>query len=145
LASLQSRKVYSKAFEIIEGAMRKRALVRGSQDHARRVASLKGFLPAGGTEAPTVTRIQARKARSGNRCRKIVAMRFGELEKRRSHNGANRVTANVLSTGITTSISVKPCHRFVRTEIKRLTEDVSRAAPPTSFIAGIVPQHCCLS
>jgi hypothetical protein len=72
-------------------------------------------------------------------------MRFGELEKRRSHNGANRVTANVLSTGIATSISVKTCHRFVRTEIKRLTEDVSRAAPPTSFIAGIVPQHCTLS
>jgi hypothetical protein len=39
------------------------------------------------------------------------------LEKRRSHNGANRVTANVLSTGVTAAIPIKTCHRFDRTDV----------------------------
>ena len=67
--------------------------MRGAQDHARRVACLKGFLPARSTEAPTVTWVQAWKAECGNWCRKIVAARFGEFEKRRRHNSADRVTS----------------------------------------------------
>ena len=78
----QSRKVYCEAFEIGKRAISERAFVRGAQDHTRRVASLKGFLPARGTQAPTVTRIQARKAECGYWCRKIVAARFGKFEKR---------------------------------------------------------------
>src|ERR1700752_2754737 len=72
----ESREVYCKAFEIGKRAVRKSTLVRGAQHHTRGVASLKGFLPARGTEAPTVTWVQAWKAECGNCSRKIVAARF---------------------------------------------------------------------
>jgi hypothetical protein len=44
----------------------------------------------GCTEAPTVPGFQAWKAKLRHRCRKIVAARFGKLEKRGSHNGVAR-------------------------------------------------------
>ena len=68
-----SRKVYCEAFEIGKRAVSESTLVRGAQDHTRRVASLECFLPARGTEAPTVAWVQAWKAKFGYRCRKIVA------------------------------------------------------------------------
>jgi hypothetical protein len=143
--SPQLRKVYRKAFEIGKRAVSESAFVRGSQDHTRCLANLERFLPARGTEAPTVTWIQAWKAECGNWSRKIVAARFGKFEKRCSHNGANRVTANVLSPGVAAAIPIKSRHGFDRAEIKRLAEHVSGAAPPTASVTPIVPQHCRLS
>ena len=138
----QSRKVYCEAFKIGKRAVSESAFVRGTQDHTRRVACLECFLPSRGTEAPTVTRVQAWKAECGNWCRKIVAARFGEFEKRRSHNGTDRVTANVLSPGVAAAIPIKSRHGFDRTDIKRLAEHISWATPPTASVTPIVPQHC---
>ena len=53
----QSRQVHGQALEIGERAVCQRSLVRGTQDHAGRLARLECFLPAGGTEAPPVTRL----------------------------------------------------------------------------------------
>ena len=141
----QSRKVYCEAFEIGKRAVSESTLVRGAQDHTRRLACLECFLPARGTEAPTVTWVQSWKAERGNWCRKIIAARFGKFEKRRSHNGTDRVTANVLSPGVAAAIPIKSCHGFDRADIKRLAEHVSGAAPPTASVTPIVPQHCRLS
>ena len=138
----QSRKVNCEAFKIGKRAVGESTLVRGTQDHTRRVACLECFLPSRGTEAPTVTWVQAWKAGCGNWCRKIVATRFGEFEKRRSHNGADRVTASVLSPGVAAAIPIKSRHGFDRTDIKRLAEHISRATPPTASVTPIVPQHC---
>jgi hypothetical protein len=80
--SPQSRKIYCKAFEIRKRAVGECALVRGAQHYARGLASLECFLPARGTEAPTVTWVQSWKTEGGNWCRKIVAARFGKFEKR---------------------------------------------------------------
>ena len=82
LGAPRSRKVYCEAFEIGKRAIGESTLVRGAQDHARRVACLEGFLPARSAEAPTVTWVQAWKAECGNWCQKIVAARFGKFEKR---------------------------------------------------------------
>jgi len=76
MGSPQSRKVYGKAFKIDKGAVSESTLVRRAQDHTRRLADLERFLPARGTEAPTVTRVQAWKAECRNWSRKIVAARF---------------------------------------------------------------------
>src|SRR3984957_3388099 len=72
----QSRKVYCEAFEIGKRAVRECTLVRGAQHHARCLACLECFLPAGHTEALTVTCVQSWKAEGGNWCRKIVSARF---------------------------------------------------------------------
>ena len=92
--------------------------------------------------APTVTWVQAWKAKCGNWCRKIVAARFGEFEKRRSHNGTDRVTANILSPGVAAAIPIKSRHGFDRTDIKRLAEHISWTTPPTASVTPIAPQHC---
>ena len=143
----QSRKVYCEAFKIGKRAVSESAFVRGTQDHTRRVACLECFLPSRGTEAPTVTWVQAWKAECGNWCRKIVAARFGEFEKRRSHNGTDRVTANVLSPGVAAAIPIKSRHGFDRTDIKRLAEHISWTTPPTppslpSSLNIAVSRHC---
>jgi hypothetical protein len=65
--------IHCEAFKIGKRAVSESTLVRGSQDHSRRLACLECFLPARSTEAPTVTRFQARKAKFRYRCRKIVA------------------------------------------------------------------------
>ena len=69
------------------------SFVRGAQNYAACLAGFECFLPTGRTEAPTVAGLQASKAYFRYRCRKIVAARFGKLEKRGSHDGAeNRCT-----------------------------------------------------
>ena len=77
--------------------MAQSAFVSGAQDHAGRPARLECFLPTRSTEAPTVAGFQATKAEFRHRCRKIVAAGFGKLEKRGSHDGADRVATDVLS------------------------------------------------
>jgi hypothetical protein len=79
---------------------------------------------------------QIRVSASKDRCRVIWKIRETQKSSRRS-----RVTANVLSPGVAAAIPIKSCHGFDRTDIKRLTEHVSGAAPVTL----IVPQHCHLS
>jgi hypothetical protein len=57
-----SRQIHCEAFEIRERAVSQSALVGGAQHHARRLACLKCFLPAGRTQTPPITRFQTRKA-----------------------------------------------------------------------------------
>ena len=67
-ARVGSGQVHCEALEVCERAMVQGALVGGAQDHAGRLARLKGFLPTRRTKAPTVTRFQALKADFGDRC-----------------------------------------------------------------------------
>ena len=83
------------------------SFVGGAQDYAGRRAGFECFLPTGRTEAPTVAGLQASKAYFRYRCRKILAARFGNLEKRRGHDGADRVATNVLSPSVAAAVSKK--------------------------------------
>jgi hypothetical protein len=44
----------------------------------------------------------------GHRRRKIIAMRFGELEKLRSHDGADRVAADVFFISVAATVTKEP-------------------------------------
>ena len=84
--------------------------MRGAQDHARRSAGFESFLPTRRTEAPTVAGLEAGKAEFRHRGLKIVAARLGKLEKRRGHDGADRVAADVLSPGIAAAVAKETGH-----------------------------------
>jgi hypothetical protein len=81
-----------------------------AQDHAGRTARLHRFAPAGCTQAPAVAGPQAGKAELGHRRRKIIAAGFGELEKRRGHDGADRVAADVFSIGVAATVTKYVCN-----------------------------------
>ena len=84
--------------------------MRGAQDHTRCFFCLKRFLPARCTQAPPVTGLQPWKAEFWNGSRKIVTARFGKLEKRRGHDRAYRVAADVLSPGIAAAVAKETGH-----------------------------------
>jgi hypothetical protein len=85
----QSCQVHREAFEIGERAVSQRSLMSSAQDYAGRLARLECFLPAGGTQAPPVTWLQAWKAEFRHWCRKIVAARFGKI-----HHGADGMASS---------------------------------------------------
>src|SRR4029453_19262009 len=82
------------------------------------------------------------KAEFRHWCRKIVAARFGKIEKRGGHHDADSVATNVLSPSVAAAVPIKPCHGFARAVFKRLAEHVARYMPPTRSIIAVVPQHC---
>ena len=73
----------------------------------RGAAGFECFLPTGCTQAPTVAGLQASKADFRYRCRKIIAARFGKLEKRGGYDSADRVATEVLSPSVAAAISKK--------------------------------------
>src|SRR5262249_33248667 len=89
-----------------------------------------------------VAGLQARKTEFRQWCRKIVAARLGEVEKRRGHHSTDRVATNVLLSSIAAPVPIKPRHGGYRANIERLTEYVAGCAAPTASIATVVPQHC---
>ncbi len=58
--------------EILKIDELKRGLMRRAKDNPRRLARFEGFEPPGRAEAPTITRLQAWKAKARDGCRKIV-------------------------------------------------------------------------
>lgn len=119
--------------------------VRGPQDYTRGLTRFERFLPAGCTEAPPIARPQAAKTEFRSRCRKIIATRLGKLEKRGSHDGADRVTAEVLSTGVAAAVSKKARHRLYRANFETITEHITGAAPFTTPMTTVFPPHCLVS
>jgi len=83
------------------------SFVRGPQDYARRLTRFECFLPAGRTKAPTIAGLRASKAEIRYYSRKIVAARFGKLEKRGGNTGAERVATDVLLPGFAAAVSKK--------------------------------------
>ena len=125
--------------------MAESGLVGGPQDYAGRLARLHGFLPPRCTQAPTVTRPQPWEADFGRRGRKIVAAGFGKFEKRIGHDGADTVTADVLSAGVAAAVSIEPGHGADRAGFEEVPEDVPGLAPPASSLATVILQHECIS
>src|SRR2546427_4335860 len=121
--------------------MTQSAFVSGAQDHAGRLARLECFLPTRSTEAPAVAGFQAAKAEFRHRCRKIVAAGFGKLEKRRGHDGADRVAADVLSPRIAAAVAKEPRHGIHRAHFEPVTEHIARCVRPTASVPAVVPQH----
>src|SRR5262252_11001584 len=139
-----SGEVHRETFEIGQRAVAQRAFLRSAQDHARRPAGFESFLPTGRTQAPTVAGLEAAKAEFRHRGRKIVAARFGKLEKRRGHDRADRVAADVLSPGIAAAVAEEPGHGIERTHFEPVTEHVTGCVRPTASMTPVVPQHGCL-
>ena len=140
-ARVGSGQVHCEALEVCERAMVQGALVGGAQDHAGRLAGLKGFLPTRCAEAPTVAGFEAAKADFRRRCRKIVAAGFGKFEKRLGHDGADRVAADVLWPGVAAAVAKEARHRAYRTDFEPSTEHVAGCARPAASIAAVVSQH----
>src|SRR5262249_3863058 len=115
--------------------------MRGAQHHARRLAGLESFLPTGCAEAPTVAGLEAAKAEFRHRRRKVVAAGFGKLEKRRGHNGADRVAADVLSPRIAAAVAKEPRHGIYRAHFEPVTEHIAGRVRATASMPPVVPQH----
>src|SRR5262249_46539008 len=126
-------------FEIGERAVVQGAFVSGAQDHTGRLTCLECFLPTGCAEAPTVAGLQTAKAELRHRCRKIVAVGFGKLEKSSGHDSANGVATHVLSPSIAAAVSKDPRHWFHRAEFEPLTDHVAGYALPTAATTAVVP------
>ena len=112
--------------------MAQSAFVSGAQDHAGRLARLECFLPTRSTEAPTVAGFQALKAEFWHRCRKIVAARFGKLEKLGGHDSADRMATDILSPSVAAAVSKEPRHWSYRADFEPIAEHVTGCAPPTA-------------
>lgn len=69
------------------------------------------FLPPSCTQAPPITRLQARKVRLGPRCRKIVPPSFCKVEKRLRHLGTDEVSSNILRAGFAVTGPVETARR----------------------------------
>jgi len=134
------RQVHREAFEIAKRAMGQSTLVGSTQDHPGSMVCLERFLPTGCAKAPAIAGLKARKAKLGQRRRKIVAARFGEFEKSRGHQRADRVATNVLTTSVAAAVPIETRHRFDRTDFKRLAKHVSGRTPWFST-SPVVPQH----
>ena len=133
--------VHRETLEIGERAAAEGAFVSSPQDHAGRLARLQRFLPTGRTQAPTVAGPQAGKAEFGHRRRKIVAARFGKIEKHRSHHDADSVATNVLLPCVAAAVPIKPRHGGYGANIERLAKHVAGCPAPPASIATVVPQH----
>ncbi len=82
----------------------------GSKPHLRCLSRFECFLPAGCTQAPLITGLQAGKAVPGHRSRQIVADRFGELEELGGHHGAHGVHSGVAAVGLAAAVAEPTRH-----------------------------------
>jgi hypothetical protein len=135
------RQVHREAFEIGERAVRQSTLVGGAQHHPWRLICLESFLPTGCTQAPSIAGFETGKTEFGYWCRKVVAAGFGEFEKGGRHDGAHRVTADVLPAGIAATVPIKTRHWFDRTDFERLAKDIASCTPRIFAAAPVVSQH----
>ncbi len=135
----KSGEVQGESLEISERAVVEGAFVSSPQDHAGRIARLQRFAPAGRTQAPAVAGPQAGKAELGHRCRKIIAAGFGKLEKRVSHDGADRVAADIFSAGVAAAVTKEARLGAHRTDVKPFAEDIPGRVRATSTVPTVVP------
>ena len=93
-----------------------------------------GSKPVPSGDAPAVTGHQTGKVVLTHRCTEIVAdaaLMFEELSR---DNGANRVTANVVSPGIATPVAEEPGQRIRAARFEVITEDVAFRHEPSSAL-----------
>jgi len=112
----QSDQIHRELLEIGERAVAESGLVSGPQDHPGRLARLHCFLPTRRTQAPTVARLQTRKSEFGHRGRQVIAAGFGKLEERFGHDGADGMTAEILSARVAAAVPVEPRHWIYRAD-----------------------------
>jgi hypothetical protein len=86
------------------------------------------FLPARRTQHHRSPGLSPPRPNSGTGVEKIVAARFGKIEKLGSHDRANRITTD---PGVAAAIAIKPCRRFDRAYVKRFPKHVACCRPPT--------------
>ena len=82
---------------------------------------------------------------NSQRHRKIIAARFGKFQKRRSHDGTDRMTTHVLSPGVAAAVPIKSCHRCDGANFKHLAEYIAGGFQPTFSTSSVIPQHCLLA
>ena len=113
-----SGEVHREPLQIGERTVVEGAFVRSPQNYAGRLARFERFLPARRTQAPTVARPQAGKAKLWRRRRKIIATGFGKVEELSSHDSADGMTADVFSTRLAAAVSEEPCQGLRRAVFK---------------------------
>jgi len=78
--------------------------VRAFQHHERRATGLMRFDPSTQTQAPLVTRCQARKLPLWARRREVIALLLTKLEKISRHNGTDQMRPDIRIFRATTTI-----------------------------------------
>lgn len=96
----------------------------GFQHDAWRTISLEGFLPASGTQAPLVARLETGKAEIRPRGGEIIAALFRELEEIRSHFRADDVDALIASAAAAATIAVPAGERIRRAGLEVAAEHI---------------------
>ena len=85
--------------------------MRGFELDLRSHARVASFLPATGTNAPTVARFESGKLIFRTRCDEVVPSQQGELEKVRRHDRTHGMNSNVTVSGMTKPIPKKSRQR----------------------------------
>jgi len=86
--------------------------VRSFQPHGRDDSGVEGFFPEFDTHAPLIARFQSGESELGARRNQIVADGSLVAEKFIVDQNANRVTAEIIGSGVTLSIAIKAGERI---------------------------------
>ena len=84
-------------------------------------------LLANGVHTGTIDRrVSGRKSRIPASVSKIVAARFGKLQKRGGHDGADRVATDVIAPRVAAAVSKEPGHGAYRADFEPISDTLRR-------------------
>jgi hypothetical protein len=112
-----------------------------AQDHARRTPRVQRFLPPRRAQTPAITGLQSREAEFRDRRREIIAAGLRIRKKFRGHDGAHRVAADVLATGVAATVSKKTRHRAQGADFESIAQHILGLVAPAAALAGVISQH----
>src|SRR5262249_60229826 len=72
---------------------------------------------------------------------KTLAARLFKIEKRRCHHDTDCVAAEILSSSVAATVSIKPCHGFDRAHFEGFAEHVIGRRPTINSFIPVVTQH----
>ena len=121
-------------FEDFQRNVLQRGRVGGGQFDRGGSAGLVGFLPAQRTQTPAVAGLQAGETEFGPRRAQVVALRFGERQKRCGDFDTDGMQADVFSAGITTAVAVEPGQRPAAAKLQPVAQNVLRFVHSTDSL-----------
>ena len=112
-------------FQILQIDELQRRFVRCFQHDSRRGIGLKGFLPAGGAQAPLVAVLEAGKSELRARRAQVVAAAFGKFEKLVCHFRADDVHSSITRAGAAAAVPMPAGERIERAGNENGADDVA--------------------
>jgi hypothetical protein len=94
------------------------------QNHGRRHAGVKGFLPTASAQAPAVSRLKARKSHFLARRDKIIAARDRKFQKLGGHDGADGMKTEISWSRATEAIAIETRRRIGATALQVSSKNI---------------------